>query len=96
MQLPKRFKLNKRAYTVSPLAIRTGRTTGYFYPAVGVIMVATTSKGAPRKPQAVQTTFWHEATHAILHDMGHPLTSNEQFVTAFSTRLVKLINTSEF
>lgn len=95
MELPKRFKLNKRAYTVSTVS-GTGRTTGYFYPAVGAIMVVTTNKGKPRKPQAVQTTFWHEATHAILHDMGHPLTSDEQFVTAFSTRLVKLINTSEF
>jgi len=95
MQLPKRFKLNKRTYNVSSVSV-TGRTTGYFYPAVGAIMVATVSKGKNRKPHAVQTTFWHEATHAILHDMGHPLNSDEQFVTAFSTRLVKLINTSEF
>lgn len=32
-------------------------------------------------------TFWHEVTHAILHDMRRDDLNNESFVKAFSKRL---------
>jgi hypothetical protein len=36
----------------------------------------------------VQENFWHEITHAILHDMGEDkLNNNEKFVVEFSKRL---------
>jgi len=41
-------------------------------------------------------TFWHELTHAILHDMGNDLTHNEKFVTAFADRLDQAIKTAKF
>ena len=41
-------------------------------------------------------TFWHELTHAILHDMGDKLTHNEKFVTAFANRLDQAIKTARF
>lgn len=47
--------------------------------------------------ETVQENFWHEVTHAILHDMGeHKLNSNERFVTAFATRLARAIRTARF
>ena len=39
----------------------------------------------------MQLSLWHETVHGILKDMGHRLESNEQFVTAFSNRLVRVI-----
>lgn len=41
-------------------------------------------------------SFWHELTHAILHDMDHPLTRDEKFVTAFARRLNDAILSAEF
>jgi hypothetical protein len=41
-------------------------------------------------------TFWHELTHAILHDMKSKLDYDEKFVTAFSQRLDQAINTAKF
>ena len=41
-------------------------------------------------------TFWHELTHAILHDMKNSLSYNEKFVTAFSQRLDQAIKTAKF
>ena len=41
-------------------------------------------------------TFWHEITHAILHDMKNKLSYDEKFVTAFSQRLDQAIRTARF
>ena len=41
-------------------------------------------------------TFWHEITHAILHDMKSKLDYDEKFVTAFSQRLDQAIKTARF
>ena len=41
-------------------------------------------------------TFWHEVTHAILHDMNSKLTYNEKFVEAFSKRLSRAIDSAKF
>ena len=95
MILPYRFKLENTAYGVTPTK-QLGAATGWLYPAIGRIHIAVTNDGKKRTPQQIQTTFWHEATHAILHDMESPLWRSEKFVTEFSTRLVKLINTAEF
>jgi hypothetical protein len=45
----------------------------------------------------VQENFWHEITHAILHDMGEDkLNANERFVVEFSKRLSKAIKSARF
>ena len=44
----------------------------------------------------IRNTFWHEMTHAILDDMGHDLTHNERFVTAFANRLSDAIDSAKF
>ena len=41
-------------------------------------------------------TFWHEITHAILHDMKNKLSYDEKFVVAFSQRLDQAIKTARF
>jgi len=61
-----------------------------------VLTVATHSKATGAKyPEAIASeVFWHELTHAILHDMNTSLTYNEKFVTAFAKRLNQAINTA--
>jgi hypothetical protein len=45
----------------------------------------------------VQENFWHEVTHAILHDMGeHRLNKREDFVEGFAKRLSIAINSARF
>ena len=42
-------------------------------------------------------TFWHELTHAILHDMGEDkLNRNEKFVSDFADRLDQAIKSAKF
>jgi hypothetical protein len=62
----------------------------------------TIAKGNPLRGYVYDTheranTFWHELTHAILHDMGeNRLNNNEKFVSAFADRLHQAIKTARF
>ena len=56
-----------------------------------------THHGVPFRLSALEETFWHELTHAILHDMGeHQLNNRESFVEEFSRRLSAAIRTARF
>ena len=46
------------------------------------------------KPAKVSDTFWHELTHAILHDMDHPLRKSERFMSGFAERLNRAVNSA--
>lgn len=65
---------------------------------LGTIHLASHSNttNTPYSKARRQETFWHELTHAILHDMGHKLYTNERFVTDFSSRLSKAISSAKF
>jgi hypothetical protein len=54
------------------------------------------SFGTPLADEEIDDAFWHELTHAILHDMGHDLCDNERFVTAFANRLTNAVNSAKF
>lgn len=95
MKLPTRIKIGRRVYRLlayDALGLRRGWTR----PALQQLSVSTHVAGRPRKPEAIAETFWHEVTHAILHDMDHPLWKDEKFVTGFSQRLAKAIDSARF
>lgn len=50
----------------------------------------------PRAPKKMRESFWHETTHGILMEMGHPLCKNERFVTDFARMLSRAIDSAEF
>jgi len=50
----------------------------------------------PVSKRVMAHTFWHELTHAILHDMKHPLAPNEEFVEKFSKRLNDAVHSAKF
>lgn len=94
MQLPTKLRIGKRNYVIKTYKTYHN-TKGATYPSLGVVHVATHQNARPRSKRAISETFWHEITHAILHDMQHPLWDNEVFVTQFSKRLSQAINTAK-
>ena len=63
-----------------------------------LIEVATHNKdGKDLTAACAYETFWHELTHAILHDMKrYTLNRDEAFVEGFAKRLSTAILTAEF
>lgn len=95
MIIPYSFKIGRHEYNVltnsaSPLT----NVNGHFYPDSRAISVYPLVNMRWRTKRQMSETFWHETTHAILHDMGHPLWKDEAFVTAFSKRLNQVIHTA--
>jgi len=101
MKLPTSIKIGKTRFDVLKF-IAMGRGLGFMRPQVQQIHVATSTFRSPveglrvRDAEDIAETFWHEVTHAILHDMDHPLWKDETFVTAFSKRLSKAISSARF
>jgi hypothetical protein len=100
MQLPKSIRVGKTRYpVVQPFAMipptHAGSVT-YGHNIRVALTMHTGSRLAVRSERQRSETFWHEVTHAILHDMGSKLEANEQFVTAFSKRLNDAIRSAKF
>lgn len=55
-----------------------------------------TPTGVEREERDILYTFWHEITHAILHDMGDKRARDEKFVHAFAARLNHVIHSARF
>jgi hypothetical protein len=84
MQIPKSIKIGRKSYSVSNVNMR-GQVRGKVYPDVELIELRGNDP----------YVFWHEVTHAILHDMGANW-KDEKFVIAFSKRLNQAIQTARF
>ena len=88
--IPKSVVVSRKRYDVHVGdAKRFKRANGYIDFVPANIYVHT------NKRSKMQETFWHELTHAILHDMGHDLCDNERFVTAFANRLSDAVNSAK-
>jgi hypothetical protein len=100
MKIPKTVKVGKRTITVEePKAIILSNKTckGIFDMESNMLCVAKQdSFGFKYSKSERSETFWHELTHAILHDMKNDLTYDEKFVVAFSKRLDQAIKTAKF
>jgi len=100
MQLPKSIRVGKTRYpVVQPYLLippdRAGSVT-YGQDIRVAIRILAGGRITARSERQRSETFWHEVTHAILHDMGSKLEANEQFVTAFSKRLNDAIHSAKF
>lgn len=97
MLIPKSLQIGKRRYKIrhEKFAPRVG-TAGEIAYDHHEIVIATHSNvsGNSYKTDDVSDTFWHELTHAILHDMEDPLYRDEAFVTEFSKRLNQAVVTA--
>ena len=97
MQIPKEITVGKRIYAVErPKMIQNPPSYGRISFSANRIQIAQgDSHGNRFKSHEVANTFWHELTHAILHDMGHDLCDNERFVDAFANRLSDAVNSAK-
>ena len=98
MLIPKKFQLNGKTYTVRrPKRMRKHATVGRCEYATRTLHVASHSNVSYRQfnDEFVSETFWHEALHAMLNEMKHPLTRDERFVTDLSRLLNELVLSAE-
>lgn len=97
--LPKKVQVGSKWYSVDVVESmrrksEVGRVT---YDTQKIELARRTHHGVPLKLSALEETFWHELTHAILHDMGeHALNNRENFVEEFAQRLARAIRTARF
>lgn len=97
MKIPSKFKIGSHEHIVHfRQKIKQGRTNGRSWLSLKVIELARENIHGPRKPQAIEQTFWHEVVHSILGDMGHALNRDEDFVDAVADRLHQITRTAEF
>ena len=97
--LPKKIQVGSKWYSVDVVESmrrksEVGRVT---YDTQKIELARRTHHGVPFRLSALEETFWHELTHAILHSMGeHELNNRERFVEEFSLRLARAIRTARF
>ena len=100
MKIPKQVTIGKTKIKIDQpvsLMVRGTPCHGCFDRADNSIDVAKQDvRGNKYDKDERSETFWHELTHAILHDMKNQLSYNEKFVTAFSQRLDQAIKTAKF
>lgn len=87
-KLPRTFKIGGKQFRVAPNIPLPPRVRGRVFPMTGVIQLSPKHSDDP-------AIFWHEVTHAILHDMGQAW-RGEAFVEGFSKRLTECIMTARF
>ena len=99
MEIPARITVGNRLYVINKRKRPRKRfTVGEVNYTKQYIDVITHSNftGRAFKSEELSDTFWHELTHAILHEMQHPLQDDEDFVTKFSGLLNTAILSAEF
>jgi hypothetical protein len=97
--IPTSIRIGKTSYKVEcldrmPSAIVVGRISY----GTCTIKIAERS-GSPlrrRSDRAKLTTFWHEAVHGILYDMGSRKESDEAFVDGIAKRIVQVLSSAKF
>lgn len=99
MQLPKKLKVGRYWYSVKKkkkLRRRGGMGTAHYSDKRIEIATHNNVCGTGFKNEEIADTFWHELTHAVLHEMGEKeLRNNEKFVTHFAALLTQAVLTAE-
>jgi Zn-dependent peptidase ImmA (M78 family) len=101
MKIPKEVRVGKNKITVKrhhSLKVGKDACRGCYDYSQRVIAISSNTPSGTHKYSASDkaNTFWHELTHAILHDMKNDLSYDEKFVTSFSDRLDQAIKTARF
>lgn len=99
LRLPKKVRVGNRWYSVDVVeSMRNKSEMGrVHYDRRTIELAKRTHHGVPFRLSALEDTFWHELTHAILHSMGeHDLNNRESFVEEFANRLSAAIRTARF
>jgi hypothetical protein len=95
MHIPKSFDLGAHRWEVHHFMALARSALGRVNYVTKSIALATHRLGQRRRKREVAHSFWHETTHAILHDMHHPLRDDEFFVDEFAKRLTQITHTAK-
>ena len=98
-RIPVRIRVGTKLYSIDVVeSMRRKREMGEIHYAQQKINIAQRSNvtGRAYTVDEMDDTFWHELTHAILHEMQHNLYDDEKFVTEFAGRLAKAIKSAQF
>lgn len=97
MKIPKAITVGRKTYAVRFVnKLHNPPSIGRVYYDQKVIQIAKRDcHGTLLESEEIDDTFWHELTHCILDDMGHPLCSDERFVTALANRLSNAVNSAK-
>lgn len=93
--IPSSVRVGTKKYKVERVEVIAGCRGDVTYE-TNTIRIASRSAGYAYTANEQYNTFWHELTHAILHDMNSHLESNERFVKAFADRLTNAITSAKF
>ena len=99
MKIPTRVKIGKTWIKIDTIKyLLVYDAMGAHCNALNYIQISThsTRRKTSYRKEEIANTFWHELTHAILHDMKHKLETDEKFVTAFADRLTQAVNSARF
>lgn len=95
MLIPRRFRLRRKTFIVHS-ARANEPVRGRTFPKRRTLYVHTHDVyGNSYTPEQRSETFWHELTHAILHEMKHPQWNDEVFVTKFAKLLDEAVRTAD-
>ena len=97
MKIPKKITVGTKTYAIIKVRkARTKNTLAAIDYQHGIIWMATHDMQDNKLgKEEMADTFWHELTHAVLHDMGNDLCYDESFVTKFANHLSHAINTAQ-
>ena len=97
MKIPKRIQVGNTEYaTIMVNKAKRQDTLGTIDYTHGIIWLAKRDAYGNKLDKAeLADSFWHEMTHAVLHDMKHELCSDEKFVSAFANRLSLAVDSAK-
>lgn len=96
MLIPSRFRIKRNQYTVHGGKARAFLRGKTHHDEHRIWVYERDKLGNPMPPYDRRETFFHELTHAVLHEMKHPLWCDEAFVQEFSCLFAQAIHTSTF
>lgn len=95
MPIPKKVKVGTKWYQIEKVEVIEGCKGNVTYEDKTIRIASRSANYAYNKDEQINT-FWHELTHAILHDMGSKLEADELFVKAFADRLHEAVKSAKF
>ena len=95
MPIPTKIKVGSKWYKIERTEVIPGCKGDVTYDDKTIRIACRSANYAYTADEQINT-FWHELTHAILHDMGSKLEADELFVNAFSNRLHEAVKSAKF
>jgi len=95
MPIPVKIKVGDKWYKIEKVEVIAGCKGDVTYEDKTIRIASRSANYAYTADEQINT-FWHELTHAILHDMNSKLYDDELFVKGFADRLHDAVKSAKF